>query len=162
MKLTFIFIWKEQMPTTAPVPDALQPTAPVPADIVFADIGRSLPAPPHDPRERSLVAEHGGWSVRAFAWNDPRHGYLAGRGLLHLQLWSHVQAASVLTRSGFTGGSFEVCLGGERLRACCFRGVCHILSERGVPPPCPGMVEHFQAWLVLAPSIGATAKRGDS
>ncbi|MBI4511965.1 MAG: hypothetical protein HY698_20195 [Deltaproteobacteria bacterium] len=65
------------------------------------------PLPPHDPRERVVIAETHGWEVRMFATDDIKHVYFSPRGLLHLQLWHAGHRLSVLTPSRLTLGHFE-------------------------------------------------------
>ncbi|GIW42380.1 MAG: hypothetical protein KatS3mg076_2957 [Candidatus Binatia bacterium] len=52
------------------------------------------PPPPHDPRERAVLATVGSWEIRHHPPADPKHAYFAPRGFLHLQLW-HPAAAGL-------------------------------------------------------------------
>jgi len=105
------------------------------------------------------VFEHGDWQVRAFAWNDDKHAYLAPRGMLHLQLWNPRAGLSILTRSILTGGAFELWSPAGRWRVCCYGHLARtLLDELGTAPPCPRLVDHFETWLVLAAQIGAVPK----
>lgn len=139
------------MPSPTPLPTP-QPT-PLP-DPVFLGPAWGLPPAPHDPRDRGLITEHRGWAVRAFAWNSPHHAWLAREGMLHIQLWSPEARVSVLTPSRLTGGAYEVCLDGERTRACCWGAVAGRLVQGGVRPPEHGLVDHFYGGLVLAALVG--------
>jgi hypothetical protein len=66
------------------------------------------PPPPHDPRERVLVATAGAFEVRAFPPSDPKHAYFAARALLHLQLWHPSAGVSLLTPSRLTRNAYEL------------------------------------------------------
>lgn len=67
-----------------------------------------FPPPPHDPRERALVAVLDGWEVRVFPPCDQKYQYFVSRGFLHAQLWHREAGVSVLTPSRLTGGLFEL------------------------------------------------------
>jgi hypothetical protein len=64
--------------------------------------------PPHDPRERVLVARLGDWEVRAFAADDARADYLERNGFAHFQLWHPAARISVLTPSRLSEALYEV------------------------------------------------------
>lgn len=116
----------------------------------------------HHPHARIPVAEHGGWEVRAWAWNDERHAWLARHGLLHLQLWHPGRAISVLTPSRATAGKYEVhaphldvgAVGPPgRWRCCCVPHLTELVRRLGAPL-CPSMVRHYETWLIHAALIG--------
>src|SRR5262245_44318024 len=65
------------------------------------------PPPPHDPRERVVVAVVDGWEIRAFPPDDSKVAYFVTRGFLHVQLWHPQARVSVLTPSRLTAGRFE-------------------------------------------------------
>jgi hypothetical protein len=65
------------------------------------------PPPPHDPRERVVVATVGGWELRVFPPDDRKFSYFVTRGFLHVQLWHPQARVSVLTPSRLTGGMYE-------------------------------------------------------
>jgi hypothetical protein len=116
---------------------------------------RPLPPPPHDPAERTLLAEMDGWEVRDFAPDDPRHAYFAHRGFSHLQLWHPEAGISLLTPSRLTAGSYEVFpfVGWKRrgdyatLRAL-------IKSAHGVTLPSPSLIAATLRWFAApAPAL---------
>ena len=115
----------------------------------------SLPPAPHDPRERCRLSDHGPWSVRVFAWNDRRHRYLAGKGMLHLQLWNAYHSVSVLSPSQLTFQNWEVWIAGERHRSPDLEVLNDILYDHDVEPICSGFYQHFYERMVLLASIGA-------
>jgi len=63
------------------------------------------PPPPHDPRERELALEQGGWQVRLFGGR--KFQYFVTRGFWHMQLWHPDARVSVLTPSRLTSGFYE-------------------------------------------------------
>ncbi len=113
------------------------------------------PPRPHDPGDRALVEELGPWEIRVFPWNDPRHRWMVGRGLLHLQLWCPEAPVSVLTRSRLTRGRFEVWRPNKLVRICCPHQLARTLErEIGLPAPCQGALQHLERTWVWTPSIG--------
>lgn len=123
---------------------------------------RPLPPGLHDPTERCPIQQLGPWEVRVFSWNDPRHAYLAPRGLLHLQLWAPTQGTSLLVPSRLTDGCWEVWHAGETLRVCCLQHLRQQSAQRGLlQAPCPGALVPAVRRFVLAPSVGAVAKTKD-
>ena len=121
-----------------------------------------LPPTPHDPMERLCVSTFGGWEVRCFAHNEPRHAYMAARGMLHLQLWCPSYNVSILTPSTLTERQFELWTPTEHIRLPCIKKVAQTLAETmGILPPCIHLIHHFESWLVWAPAIGAVPKTFD-
>ena len=119
----------------------------------------TLPPAPHDPTERLCVATLGGWEIRCFAFNDPKHSYMAARGMLHLQLWCPSYNVSILTPSMLTERQFDLWTTDEHIRLPCLKRVGQQLAESlGILPPCIHLIQHFESWLVWAPAIGAVPK----
>ena len=118
-----------------------------------------LPPSLHDPTERMCVASFGGWEMRCFPRNGPKHAYMAPRGMLHLQLWCPSYGVSILTPSVLTDRLFELWTPTERLRLPCLKDVASTLADTiGILPPCVHLIHHFESWLVWAPAIGAVPK----
>jgi hypothetical protein len=108
-----------------------------------------FPLPPHDPRERELVACAGAWQVMQFGVADARLAYFTPRGFLHLQLWHPTAKVSVLTPSRLTAGTFEVWFaGGERFRARDWRELAAALGRYNVSAPSEIEVRALERWLV--------------
>jgi hypothetical protein len=64
------------------------------------------PPPPHDPRERELIATVCDWEIRLFA--ERQFQYLVRNGFWHVQLWHPEARVSVLTPSRLTRDRYEV------------------------------------------------------
>ena len=113
----------------------------------------------HDPYERVCVHEEKGWEIRAFARNDPRFGWLASRGLLHMQLWHADYEVSVLTPSQLSEGTFLIDTPGFQTRIGCYKGVRGFVYENfDTVPPCYPKVVHFETWFVRAAEIGVAQR----
>ena len=69
---------------------------------------RTIPPPPHDPRERCFIETIGDWQVRVFSASSQLHRFFSRHGMLHVQLWHPEAGISVLTPSPITCGQYEV------------------------------------------------------
>lgn len=117
---------------------------------------RIQPTGLHDPDQRCIVQRIGPWEVRVYAWNDPRHRYLATRGSLHLQLWAPRFGVSLLVPSRLTENCWDLWSGGTVTRVCCLPHLRDICRDRALPqPPCPGALVQAVRHFVLVPCIGA-------
>jgi hypothetical protein len=98
--------------------------------------GWSMPAPPHDPRERELALIVEGWEARIFSGR--KYEYFVTRGFWHLQLWHPGARISVLTPSRLTCGFYEAApQPGWRMQApsyCVLRNMLAGMSSVGLPP----------------------------
>ena len=113
----------------------------------------------HDPYERVCVHEERGWELRAFARNDPRFGWLASRGLLHLQLWHAERQVSILTPSYVSEGAFLIDAPGLQTRIGCYSGVRGFLYDTfELVPLCYPKLYHFETWFVRAAEIGVVQR----
>jgi hypothetical protein len=106
-----------------------------------------------------VVDERAGWQLLATAHNDPRHRYLAARGMLHLQLFHAGQELSLLTPSPLTAGRYELWRAGERTRVCCFGAAARHLAALGASPPCAGWLAFHQRALLLPASLAGLVGR---
>lgn|GEM_PF-2928814 len=113
----------------------------------------------HDPSERVCVHEERGWELRAFARNDLRFGWLASRGLLHLQLWHPGREVSILTPCQLSEGTFMIDSPEFQIRIGCYNGVKGFLYEKfDLVPPCYPKLAHFETWFVRAAEIGVVQR----
>ena len=120
---------------------------------------RIHPSGLHDPDSRCTVQNIGPWEVRVYAWNDPRHRYLAPRGSLHLQLWAPCFGVSMLVPSRLTENCWDLWTEGTVVRVCCLLHLREICRERALPqPPCPGALVPAMRRFVLAPALGAVLR----
>lgn len=109
-----------------------------------------VPLPPHDPREREVVAVAASWHVLQFPPVDPKLAYFASRGFLHLQLWQPETRWSILTPSRLTAGNFEARpVGGERIATRSWAALAAALAAHDVLVPGAAEVRALERWLVM-------------
>ena len=114
--------------------------SPCPRRLPAADLGgsqgTSWPPPPHDPRDRELIARVAGWEIRL-----PRGRLsqsLVSNGFWHVQLWNPLASVSVLTPSRLTDDRYEAFLSaGSRLRAQKYGELERAIAEQHSVPLLP-------------------------
>jgi len=109
------------------------------------------PPPPHNPGERKLAGQIGGWQIRLFDPDDLKFKYFLPRGFLHAQLWHPEARVSVLTPSRLTGGLFEV-FPVDEWKAPASAAAVHSLvaREHGVTLPSLTRIAAVIQWYVCA------------
>lgn len=110
-------------------------------------IAVETPPPPHDPRERVVVARARRWDVRQFPTDDAKFRYFASRGYLHLQLWDATCSVSILTPSRLTDGNFEIWTASAGfIVAPAWRDVVSVLPHHDLPGP--ARLRALDRWLI--------------
>lgn len=117
------------------------------------------PPPPHDPRERVVLAAAEGWELRDFAPEDARAAYFAAHGFAHLQLWHPARGVSILTPSRLTGGRYELYpFAGWKRAARRFSEVQALVEQaHGLRTPGETQLLAWCRWFALPPALEPAA-----
>ena len=64
--------------------------------------------PPHNPKDRVIIAHLKQWQLLQYPPNDPKLAYLKLRRIIQLQLWLPLEQLSIITPSRLTNNLYEI------------------------------------------------------
>jgi hypothetical protein len=124
----------------------------------------TLLPPLHSPYDRALIGRCDAWEIRRYDEHDPRFGYFAARGQLHIQLWHPGDRISIVTPCALTGDRFE--LARNAFRASIARWPSVVAALPGYTLPQSAELASLIAWLIVRHEVaairGPVARRGDA